>query len=163
MSFNQLQYFIFLVLVVFLYQAIPKRFLLLKNLIILVSSYTFYSFWNYKFLIIIFGSTLVDYICGIKIYNSHFKKVYLYISIVCNLCILGIFKYYHFFTAEFNKMAKELGILTEIISGYEIILPIGISFYTFQSMSYTIDVYRKRLMPTKNFWFLLHLSHSFLN
>ena len=153
MSFNQLQYFIFLVLVVFLYQAIPKRFLLLKNLIILVSSYTFYSFWNYKFLIIIFGSTLVDYICGIKI-NS-FQKVYLWQLFV--LCILGIFKYY--FTAEFNKMVKNW-VSTEIISGYEIILPIGISFYTFQSMSY----YRclsETFNAHKTFWFLLHLSHSF--
>jgi alginate O-acetyltransferase complex protein AlgI len=120
---------------------------------LLVASYVFYSFWDWRFLGLIIISTLLDYFCGLKINSSNnpkVRKLFLILSVAGNLSILGFFKYYTFFALSLKNLFLKFGILLDPIS-LNIILPIGISFYTFQTMSYTIDIYRKELEPTKNF------------
>lgn len=120
---------------------------------LLISSYVFYGFWDWKFLILIFISTLVDFYCGLKIGNSddRFKrKAYFYLSIIFNLSMLFYFKYYNFFLDNFIASFRIFGYSFKA-EPLKIILPVGISFYTFQTMSYTIDIYRNKLKPTSNF------------
>jgi len=120
---------------------------------LLVASYIFYGSWDWRFLSLIFISTILDYFCGIKIHKStelHIRKRFLFLSIFINLSILGFFKYFGFFTSSLADLFSLFGLL---IQPYflKVILPIGISFYTFQTMSYTIDIYRKQMQPTSNF------------
>jgi D-alanyl-lipoteichoic acid acyltransferase DltB (MBOAT superfamily) len=125
----------------------------LQNKFILLSSYIFYGFWDWKFLILIFASTLVDFYCGLKIGNTDHglkRKSYFFLSIVFNLGMLFYFKYYNFFIENFIKTFSIFGFSFHS-DPIKIILPVGISFYTFQTMSYTIDVYRNNLKPTRDF------------
>lgn len=136
--------------------AIKRFFLAASNIFILASSLLFY-FWGEAWLVLIMIlSTLIDYSCGLLIGRSSSnrnRKIYLYISIVANLSLLAFFKYYNFGLDNFNALADVFGLASLQIKGFmQIALPLGISFYTFQSMSYTIDVYRREVQPTRNFF-----------
>lgn len=123
-----------------------------QNRLLLVASYLFYASWDWRFLSLIIFSTLVDYICSIQIYESTGKprkKVFLYTSLIVNLGLLGIFKYFGFFAENFAALASLFGWYPGDIT-LTVVLPVGISFYTFQTLSYTIDVYRNRLKPERN-------------
>lgn len=146
MLFNSFEYALFLPFVFFLYWFIGSKNLKVQNAFILFSSYLFYAFWDWRFLFLIFSSSILDYILAIKIYesqNSKFKKLALFTSVFWNIGVLFIFKYYNFFTKSFSELF-----------GFEnhyfinILLPVGLSFYTFQTLSYTIDVYKGKITPT---------------
>lgn len=153
MFFNSIDFFVFLPIVFGLYWLIGSKRIKEQNLLIAVASYVFYGWWDWRFLSLILFSTLVDYTIGIYLNKTEKlskRKVLLWISIGVNLGFLGFFKYYNFFidslVDSFTFFGKELNINT-----LNIILPVGISFYTFQTLSYTIDVYNKKLKPTKDF------------
>lgn len=153
MLFNSVEFILFFVVVLFLYWNFFSKRLLLSNIFLLGVSYFFYGWWDYRFLGLIFLSSFIDYICGHYIYHSKttIKKRFLFaISLTSNLGILFFFKYYGFFAKELVLFMGQLG-YTANIQTLNIILPVGISFYTFQTLSYTIDIYRGRLEPTKDF------------
>ena len=153
MIFNSLDFAVFLPLAFILYWAFNKH-LRLQNLAIVGSSYFFYGWWDWRFLSLIIFSTLVDYSVGLAISHqqasSHKRKMLLWISIIVNLGLLGFFKYYNFFLDNFVSAFSFFGSSIETGS-LNIILPVGISFYTFQTLSYTIDVYNGKLKPTRDF------------
>ena len=153
MLFNSLEFFVFLPIVFGLYWLIGGKNIKTQNLIIAIASYVFYGWWDWRFLSLILFSSLVDYSIGIALGKNQkpsARKTLLWISICVNLGFLGFFKYYNFFVDSlinsFTFFGSELSINT-----LNIILPVGISFYTFQTLSYTIDVYNKKLEPTKDF------------
>ena len=152
MLFNSIDFAIFLPIVFILYWFITNKNLKLQNLLIVIASYTFYGWWDWRFLSLIIFSTIVDYSIGIalsKQENYNKRKLLLWSSILVNLGFLGFFKYYNFFIDNFITAFSFFGsdIKPNTLS---IILPVGISFYTFQTLSYTIDVYRKNLKPTQD-------------
>ena len=153
MLFNSVDFAIFLPIVFFLYWFIAIRSLKLQNLFIVAASYIFYGWWDWRFLCLIFLSTIVDYTIGIKLEKeekTHKRKFLLWSSIIVNLGLLSFFKYYNFFLENFVSAFTFFG--TDFnMNPLEIILPVGISFYTFQTLSYTIDIYRKKLTPTKDY------------
>lgn len=152
MLFNSLSFAIFLPVVFFLYWYL-RHSLYEQNTLLLIASYLFYGWWDARFLSLIMASTIVDFILGLSIANSNSikrKKIYLITSIVFNLGLLGIFKYYNFFLENFLELTASLGIHTSL-KVLSIVLPVGISFYNFQTMSYTIDIYRRKLNPTNDF------------
>ncbi len=153
MLFNSIDFAVFLPIVFLLYWFVFKKNLKLQNILLLVASYLFYGWWDWRFLSLIFFSTLVDYFVGRQLAHkekSKTRKLLLWLSILVNLGFLGFFKYYNFFIENFTQAFSFFGY--EISgSSLEIILPVGISFYTFQTLSYSIDVYRKKLEPTKDF------------
>ncbi len=152
MLFNSIDFAFFLPIVFFFYWFIVNKNLRLQNFLIVVASYIFYGWWDWRFLSLILFSTLVDFTVGNLLKNEEkvFKrKIYLWISIIVNLGFLGFFKYYNFFVDSFEDAFSFFG--KEIQSNtLNIILPVGISFYTFQTLSYTIDVYKRKLKPTKD-------------
>lgn len=153
MLFNSIEFLIFLPLVFILYWTVFKRNLKVQNILIIVASYIFYGWWDWRFLILIILSTLVDFYVGQKIYkNSGQKKAryWLWVSMVFNLGLLGFFKYFNFFVDSFIDMWSLFGYNMKSTWTLRVILPIGISFYTFQTMSYSFDVYYKKLKPTKD-------------
>ncbi len=153
MLFNSLDFAIFLPIVFMLYWFVTNKNLKLQNILIVVASYIFYGWWDWRFLSLIVFSTIVDYTVGQKLKNEDNglkRKALLWTSILVNLSFLGFFKYYNFFLDNFITAFSFFG--TEIKSNsLYIILPVGISFYTFQTLSYTIDVYKRKLEPTKDF------------
>ena len=153
MLFNSIDFAIFLPIVFILYWFLANKNLKLQNLLIVVASYLFYGWWDYRFLSLILFSTIVDYSVGIgllKQENITKRKILLWTSILVNLGFLGFFKYYNFFLDNFITAFSFFG--TEIkANSLNIILPVGISFYTFQTLSYSIDVYKRKLEPTKDF------------
>ena len=153
MLFNSLDFAIFLPIVFILYWFVTNRNLKLQNFLIVAASYLFYGWWDWRFLSLILFSTIVDYTIGLKLNtqeNQTKRKVLLYTSIAVNLGFLGFFKYYNFFLDNFVSAFSFFG--TPInAQGLNIILPVGISFYTFQTLSYTIDVYKRKLESTKDF------------
>lgn len=153
MLFNSIDFAIFLPIVFLLYWFVANKNLKLQNFLIVVASYLFYGWWDWRFLSLILFSTLIDYSVGIRLSkqdNISKRKILLWISILVNLGFLGFFKYYNFFLDNFIAAFSFFG--TPInIKGLNIILPVGISFYTFQTLSYTIDVYKRKLEPTKDF------------
>ena len=119
-----------------------------------MSSYVFYGWWDWRFLSLIFLSTVVDYFVGLKIYDcrdNKVKKSYLWISILFNLRLLGFFKYFNFFIDSWIDLFIFFGYKHQSTWTLNVILPVGISFYTFQTMSYSLDIYFKKLKPTKDF------------
>ncbi|WP_369798308.1 MBOAT family protein [Cellulophaga sp. Hel_I_12] len=151
--FNSIAFLLFLPTVFLLYWFVFDKKLKQQNFLILVSSYVFYGWWDYRFLMLIAISTLVDYLIGLQLskFNELLKrKALLWISMLFNLGVLGFFKYYNFFIESWLEALHAVGYATENNWTVHIILPIGISFYTFQTMSYTIDVYKKNLEPTKD-------------
>ena len=152
MLFNSITFFVFLPIVFFLYWFVLKKKLKAQNTLILVASYVFYAWWDWRFLGLIIFSTLVDFYLGIaigKLTSSKKSKYLLWISLLVNLGFLGVFKYFNFFIETWVEAWSGLGIDQEV-STLSIILPVGISFYTFQTLSYTIDVYKKKLQPTQS-------------
>lgn len=153
MIFNSLDFAIFLPIVFLLYWFIFNKNLKAQNVLIVVASYVFYGWWDWRFLFLILFSTIVDYTVGIlleKENNLLKRKVLLWISIIVNLGFLGFFKYYNFFLDNFIASFSFFGMEIKANS-LNIILPVGISFYTFQTLSYSIDVYRKKMHATKDF------------
>lgn len=153
MLFNSIDFAIFLPIVFILYWFIENRNLKFQNVLIVIASYLFYGWWDWRFLSLIIFSTLVDYLIGFSLSkqeNQKKRKLLLWISILVNLGFLGFFKYYNFFldnfVAAFSFFGKEIN-----ANSLNIILPVGISFYTFQTLSYTIDVYKRKLEPTNDF------------
>jgi len=150
MLFNTLEFAIFFVIVYVLYLSLSfKR----QNRMLLVASYIFYGAWNWKFLSLILISTMLDYYCSLSIHeseNTRKRNFFLALSIIGNLSILGFFKYFNFFAASLHSLLAAFGFSVEMRL-LHIILPVGISFYTFQTLSYTIDVYKKQMEPTRKF------------
>ena len=124
-----------------------------QNAWLLVASYVFYGWWDWRFLGLILLSTVVDYFIGQRIAaadEESTKKRLLAVSITTNLGILGVFKYYGFFVQSFVGVLEAMGVQAHVTT-LQIVLPVGISFYTFQTMSYSFDIYRGRIQPTRNF------------
>ena len=154
MLFNSFEYLLFLPIVFLLYWFVfdyamrkCKRQLLWQNLFVVVASYIFYGWWDWRFLILIAITTLLSFLSGIGIEyapTQRGKKAVMIANIIVNLGILGIYKYYDFFATQF---ARLFGIESDFLL-LHLILPVGISFYTFQALSYSIDVYRKQIQPT---------------
>lgn len=152
MLFNSLEFLIFLPIVFLLYWYVFSKNLKSRNLFILFVSYIFYGWWDWKFLGLIFISSLADFYIGQKLFESENisrKRYYLISSIAINLGILGFFKYFNFFIDNFKILLENFG-YSQDINTLNIILPVGISFYTFQTLSYTIDIYRNHLKPTND-------------
>lgn len=152
MLFNSLAFLLFFPIVFILYWSIPRKQVKVQNLVLLVASYVFYGWWDWRFLSLIAFSTFVDFFLGIAIAKSEGRKSrsYLMISIFVNLGLLCVFKYFNFFIDSFLAIGETIGYVPGITT-LNIILPVGISFYTFQTMSYSIDIYRKEIEPTKDF------------
>jgi D-alanyl-lipoteichoic acid acyltransferase DltB (MBOAT superfamily) len=153
MLFNSIDFALFIPIVFFLYWFLTKKNLKLQNILIVAASYVFYGWWDWRFLFLMLFSTLVDYFVGLglsKEENQSKRKMLLWTSILVNLGFLGFFKYYNFFLNNFIEAFSLFGAEFNA-SSLNIILPVGISFYTFQTLSYSIDVYKKKLKPTKDF------------
>lgn len=152
MLFNSFEFAIFLPVVFFLYWFVTNRNLKLQNALILVASYVFYGWWDWRFLFLVAFSTLVDFTIGYHLPNANTKvrrKMLLWLSLGVNLGLLGVFKYYNFFLDSLYHAAPGLKVALGF-NTLDVILPVGISFYTFQTLSYTIDIYRGKLEPAKN-------------
>ncbi len=150
MLFNSFEYIIFLPLTFFLYWFVFNKRLIWRNLFLLIISYVFYGWWDWKFLSLIIISSTVDYVIGLKlgiVQHKSQRKILLLVSLFTNLGILFIFKYFNFFTDSFIIFLSYFGISINELT-LKVILPVGISFYTFQTLSYTIDVYNKKIAPT---------------
>jgi len=147
--FNSMVFAIFLVIAFSLYWAAPAR---LRNPILLVGSYIFYGYWDWRFLSLLALSTVVDFTIGrwMGRTEAHRRRTQLLIlSAIVNLGILGVFKYFNFFVDSFSALAESFGWGT-FNPALNVVLPVGISFYTFQTLSYTFDVYRRRIEPTRH-------------
>ncbi|WP_328515251.1 MBOAT family O-acyltransferase [Aquimarina spinulae] len=121
---------------------------------ILIASYIFYGLWDWRFLFLILASTVVDFFIGQTIHandSASKRKAWLWVSVIFNIGLLGFFKYYNFFIGSWVDFLSVFGYELKSTWTLQIILPVGISFYTFQTMSYSLDIYYKRLTPTKNF------------
>ena len=154
MLFNSIEFLLFLPVVFVLYWFVFDKKLKYQNLLILISSYVFYGWWDYRFLSLILLSTIVDYFIGLGISNQASlknKRILLWCSVLFNLGVLGFFKYYNFFIDSWIDLFSSVGYDIKSVWTLNIILPVGISFYTFQTMSYTIDIYKGKLKPTKDF------------
>ena len=152
MLFNSLDFAVFLPVVFLLYWCVMQRNLRTQNAFLVAASYVFYGWWDWRFLSLLLFSSLVDYTVGLALDREERparRKVYLVLTILCNLGLLGFFKYYHFFAENFAEAFRFFGGRLDPGS-LQIILPVGISFYTFQSLSYGIDVYRRKLEPTRD-------------
>ena len=153
MLFNSINFAIFLPIVFFLYWFATKRNLKLQNILLLVSSYFFYACWDWRFLFLLIFSTLLDYFTGIKMHeskNQNRKRFWLWLSIGINLGFLGVFKYYNFFAASFADALSLLNVRPNFVT-LKVILPVGISFYTFHGLSYVLDIYNNKIKPERNF------------
>ena len=152
MLFNSIDFAIFLPVVFIIYWFVVNKNLALQNLMILIASYVFYGWWDWRFLSLIFISSITDYAIGIGLDKSKSKKkrkLLLSISLLINIGLLGFFKYFNFFIDSFIDLFSTFGFSINARS-LSIILPVGISFYTFQTLSYTIDIYRSKIKPTKD-------------
>lgn len=151
MLFNSIEYLFFLPIVFLLYWLVFKR-LRVQNSFILGASYLFYGWWDWRFLVLIALTTLLSFLSGILIERYHGRsasKWFLWSNVFVNLAILGLFKYFNFFTTNLQALLSPLGVHLDSIT-VNLILPVGISFYTFQALSYSIDVYRDKTKATKD-------------
>ena len=152
MLFNSIDFAVFLPIVFTIYWLVNRFSLRFQNGLLVLASYIFYGWWDYRFLSLIILSTLVDYLLGLKLAKAEKKKErkwLLVCSLIVNLGLLGFFKYYNFFLDNFIASFSLFG-ATISTSSLNIILPVGISFYTFQTLSYTIDIYRGKISPTRD-------------
>lgn len=150
MLFNSIDFAIFLPIVFVLYWFVTARSLKAQNFLLLAASYLFYGWWDWRFLSLIVASSVVDFLVGLgmgRSQNARHRKYLLWTSIAVNLGLLGFFKYYNFFLDNFVEAFRFFGFTIESQS-LEVLLPVGISFYTFQTLSYSIDVYKKKIGPT---------------
>lgn len=153
MFFNSLAFAIFLPIVFFLYWFVFNKNKSTQNALLIVASYYFYSCWDWRFLFLLVFSTFLDYFTGIQIEKSDSdkkRKFWFWLSILVNLGFLGIFKYYNFFASSFAELFTSFGFKVSPML-LEVILPVGISFYTFHGLSYVIDIYYKRIKAEYNF------------
>jgi alginate O-acetyltransferase complex protein AlgI len=149
MLFNSFHFWFFLGAVLLLYRALPHRG---QNRMLLLASYVFYGAWDWRFLSLIWISTLVDYVAGRAIAGTppgRSRRAWLLASLAVNLGLLGVFKYYGWFSRELADLLGTFG-LSPPLPALELVLPVGISFYTFQTLSYTIDVYRGHTSACRN-------------
>jgi alginate O-acetyltransferase complex protein AlgI len=152
MLFNSLSFLVFLPIVFILYWFVFNKSLKIQNILLLAASYYFYSCWDWRFVFLLAFSTLLDYYSGLAIYNAKkisTKKIWLTISVVINLGFLGVFKYYNFFADSFAELLHGVGIQSHF-TVLQVILPVGISFYTFHGLSYVFDIYNNKIRPTEN-------------
>jgi D-alanyl-lipoteichoic acid acyltransferase DltB (MBOAT superfamily) len=153
MLFNSFSFAIFLPIVFLLYWFVFNRSLKWQNMLLLAASYFFYSCWDWRFLFLLAFSTFLDYFSGLAIHNSsglNKRKIWLAISVVINLGFLAFFKYYNFFAESFAVFVGGFGFKPHI-STLNVILPVGISFYTFHGLSYVFDIYNRKIVPSTNF------------
>ncbi|KFF18248.1 MBOAT family O-acyltransferase [Flavobacterium hydatis] len=153
MFFNSLAFAIFLPIVFFLYWFVFNKTKSTQNALLIIASYYFYSCWDWRFLFLLVFSTFLDYYTGIQIEkgkSERSRKFWFWLSISVNLGFLGVFKYYNFFAASFSELLNSVGIQASPIL-LKVILPVGISFYTFHGLSYVIDIYLKRIKAEYNF------------
>jgi alginate O-acetyltransferase complex protein AlgI len=153
MLFNSISYAIFLPIIFILYWVINNKSLKFQNILLLGASYYFYACWDWRFLFLLIFSTLLDYFTGLKMSNSQnqiSKKIWFWLSISVNLGFLGVFKYYNFFSESFANALANLGLHINPWT-LKVILPVGISFYTFHGLSYVIDIYKNRIKSEDNF------------
>jgi len=153
MLFNSLDFAVFLPIVFGLYWFVTHRNLRLQNCLVLLASYYFYGCWDWRFLGLIMVSTVMDFVVGRALRNTtkpNHRKGLLSLSLLFNIGLLATFKYCNFFVESFAEALSLFGTKPNITT-LEIILPVGISFYTFQTLSYTIDVYRRKIEPTRDF------------
>ncbi|MES2480151.1 MAG: MBOAT family O-acyltransferase [Bacteroidota bacterium] len=153
MLFNSLNFAIFLPLVFILYWFFVGKNLKLQNLLLLVASYFFYACWDWRFLFLLVFSTLLDFYTGLKMFDSSnikMKKFWFWLSVIVNLGFLGVFKYYNFFAESFAQSISYFGFHVNPRT-LNVILPVGISFYTFHGLSYVIDIYKGRIKAERNF------------
>lgn len=153
MLFNSIDFALFLPIVFLLYWFLFKKNLKCQNILLLVASYFFYACWDWRFLFLLVFSTILDYSTGILMSEARtqrLKKFWFWLSIVANIGFLGFFKYYNFFVESFADGLGLLGVQVNPMT-LNIILPVGISFYTFHGLSYVIDIYQGRIKPEKNF------------
>lgn len=154
MLFNSFEFLIFLSTVFILYWFVFNKNLRVQNSLIVISSYVFYSFWDYRFLSLIILSTIIDFSIGLNIpkYKSNkARKLLLWSSVIFNVSVLGFFKYYNFFIDSWIDLFSLVGYEIKSVWTLNIILPVGISFYTFQTISYIIDIYKGKIKPTEDF------------
>ena len=148
MSFVSIAFLVFLPIVFLLYWMV-QRWHRWQNVCLLIDSYVFYGWWDWRFLILILITSLSSFGSGVFIEKSRYRRWWLVGNIALNLGILGVFKYYGFFLDNLNVLLSQFGSSLDMPT-WRIILPVGISFYTFQSLSYSIDVYRGKLSATKD-------------
>jgi alginate O-acetyltransferase complex protein AlgI len=151
MLFNSFIFLIFLIVILPIFYLLPTK--KTKNLFLLITSYFFYGYWDWRFCILLAITSVTVYWIGIKINrstNPNNRKYLLYLSLIINLGILAIFKYFNFFIDSFANLSSNLGVSLDFLH-LNIILPVGISFYTFQALSYVLDVYWEKIQPTHNF------------
>ncbi len=149
MLFNSVDYLIFFPIVVGIYFIVPKR---VRYLVLLIASYYFYMCWNPKYALLIAASTVITYACGIlidKTDSTKLKKLLIVLNCVSNLGILFVFKYANWLIDNISKIMSMAG-FNAIEKRFDLLLPVGISFYTFQALSYTFDVYKKTIKPERN-------------
>lgn len=152
MIFNSVEFLIFFILFFCIYFFLLNKDIKKQNTLIFIASYIFYGWWDYRFLILIAFSTTVDFIVGNAIYqskNKHNRKLLLLSSLIVNIGLLSYFKYCNFFVDTLKDLFLSFGVQTNLTT-LNIILPVGISFYTFQTLSYTLDIYKRKIVPAKN-------------
>jgi alginate O-acetyltransferase complex protein AlgI len=150
MLFNSVRFALFLTIVFLLYWFIVQRSTKKQNLLLLAASLLFYGCWDWRFLFLLCFTIGLDFIAGIRIHeaeNDRSRKAWLYASVGINLGLLMVFKYFNFFSESFAGFAEMLGFRANPVL-MQIVLPVGISFYTFHGLSYVFDIYRKKFRPT---------------
>jgi len=150
MLFNSSSFLIFLPIAFGLYWCVFNKKLNFQNGLLLIASYYFYSCWDWRFSFLLLFSTVLDYYTGLQIDTKKSKKLWLWISVIINLGFLGVFKYYNFFVDSFDSLLTSFG-YNGSPTLINVILPVGISFYTFHGLSYVIDIYKNRISPERNF------------
>ncbi len=154
MIFNSIDFALFLPIVFCLYWFVTKGSLSIQNILLLASSYFFYAYWDPRFLFLLIFSTFLDYFTGIKMHDAKdekHKKFWFWLSIIMNIGFLGVFKYFNFFAESFALLLDKVGLHVDIWT-LQVILPVGISFYTFHGLSYVIDIYKNRIKPERKFF-----------
>ncbi len=150
MLFNSINFLVFLPAVLLLLAVTPRSW---RNGLLLLASYFFYGVWDWRFLGLLFVTTCLDYWVGLQIHAAATetpRRRFLWVSLSANLLVLGFFKYFNFFVDSFADLLNTVGVQASMPT-LRIILPVGVSFYTFQSMSYVIDIYRRQALPASNF------------
>lgn len=150
MTFNSITYAIFLPIVFLIYWYLLGKRLKAQNLLLLAASYVFYGWWDWRFLGLIIFTTFTTFYTGLKIFSSENKKRWLTINIILNLAVLFTFKYLNFFAENIQMLFSNIGLTADFLT-LNIILPVGISFYTLQAISYSIDVYRGKIDATHDY------------
>ncbi len=153
MLFNSLEFLLFLPLVFAMYWMVNQKALGLQNALLLVASYYFYACWDWRFLFLLLFSTVLDYTAGLQMQRAtteRYRTFWFWLTISVNIGFLGVFKYYNFFAESFASLLGQLGFEVHMQT-LDVILPVGISFYTFHGLSYVIDIYKRRIPAESHF------------